>query len=801
MKKSYIFAIGIIISASALLVFNRDTPREKELKYIKRGDILFARGEYKKARLEYKNAAKIMPTDVEVEYRWGLVDEAEGDVRNAFLAFMQAEQQDPHFHKAKLKIAHYYLIGNSTQAAQKRIDEILADDPDNIEAHALNAALLLRKKDFKATEREARFALDKDPANITATSVLTGLYLAEGDISKAGETIEKGIKLNPKDTSLLMLKGKIYETPLYIEKINEAYKEIFKLKPKDIQFRLYLANTYINAQKIDEAEGVLREAVSAIPDSWNIKHELINFLAKYRGLEAVEKEIQIYMAKYPENDELYLWLSEVYLANNDTEKAVSILEKIISKEKMDKYSLSARTSLARINFIKGNKEIASKIVESILKKSSSNHGALLIRANIAADNGDYQNAVSDLRRIIHSQPKPKEALQLLSEVFLLQGHNDLAIETLNQLIDIDPTNTPSLVRLAQLYNLNGEQAHALKILSTVNKNYPEYAIGWESTARVAISIKDFETAKSAIKELNKLEGQHITATFLEGQLSAANSNDKDAISSYSKVIDADPSSPLAEHALYSLVGTHRSLEELDNITKYIASLKTESPYASTILGECYIKLGKIDLASAAFDKAIASNSLNQSPYIHRAKIYLNEKNSDKAIEILKIASEKMPSDVRASMMEADILRVLGRHKEAIELYDNILKNNPKIDGASNNMAAIIADHEYTDASSLQKAEQAAEQFINSDNPLFLDTLGWVYYRQGKFEQALKIIERALKLNKQASEEMHYHYGAILWKNGNIIKAKEELLSAVKDGANYPELETAKKILKDITILK
>ncbi len=801
MKKSRIIILGIISITVVFLIYNRDTPLEKAAKYMRRGDVLFAQGEYKKARLEYKNAAKIRPTDVEVEYRWGLVDEAEGDARNAFLAFIQVEQQDPHFHKARLKIANYYLIGDNTEEAQKRVDAVLADNSENAEAHAINAAILLRKKEFVETEKEARLALDKEPNNITATSVLTGLYLAKNNKGKAAEILEEGIKRSPKDISLLMLKAKIYESPLNIEKINETYQAIFKLKPQDSQLRLYLANTYINAKKIDEAEAVLRKAIDDIHNDWDIKHEFINFLSRNRSLEAVEKEISIYTKKYPQNDGLYLWLSDVYIEHNQIEKAVSLLEKVISKESTDKNSLNARTSLAHINFIKGNKEIAQKMAEAVLKKAPNNQQALFIRAAIASDRGDYQNAVSDLRRIIHNQPQAKDAINLLSEVFVMQGYNDLAIETLNQLIDIEPTNSPALVRLAQLYNVNGDSKHALKILDDVNKNDPKYAIGWENTARVAISIKDFETARTAIRNLDAIEGQHMIATFLEGQIASENGNKKEAISSYTRVIDENPSSPLAEHAIFSLVEDNTNSDKLEEITKYIASLKTNNPYVSNILGECYIKLGKLDLAKNSFDEAIANNSISQTPYLYRARIHINEKKYDEAINILKAATEKIPNDIRASMMQAGILRILGKYRESIELYYNILKNNPKIYEAANNMAAIIADHEYNDPDMLKKAQQAAEQLANSDNYLFLDTLGWVYYRQGKFEQALRMLERSIKLNPDASPEIHYHYGVVLWKKGNIIKAKEVLSYATKEGANYPELELAKKLLKEINNLK
>ncbi|MEQ1790536.1 MAG: tetratricopeptide repeat protein, partial [Rickettsiales bacterium] len=516
-------------------------------------------------------------------------------------------------------------------------------------------------------------------------------------------------------------------------------------------------------------------------------------------LEAVEKEIDIYAKKYPQHNEVYLWLAEIYIANDDTEKAIELFNKIIAKGDNDKNSLDARTSLAQINFIKGDKESAKKAADSVLEISPNNTQALFIQAAIAADVGDYKTAIADLRKIIHSEPKEKKAYKLLSEVFLMQGHNDLAIETLNQLIDIDPTNSQSLVRLSQLYSLNGDNDHAIKILNTVNEKDPNYAIGWENTARLAIIMKDPAAMKLAIENLDKIEGQEILSIFLKGELASLTGKEMYAFSSYSKVIEADPSSPMAEHALYSLIKEHSKPDELQMVIDYIATLKTDSPYVSTILGECYIYLGKIDLAKTAFNKAIINNPKNQSPYIHLAKIYLNEKKNDEAIAILKTASEEIPNDASASLIQAGIFLGLGQYDKSIEIYDSILKTNQKVNEAANNMASIIADYRYTDPIMLEKAQRIAERFEDFKNPLFLDTLGWVYYRQGKFDKALKIIERSIEINPKASQEIHYHYGVILLEEGDIAKAKEELLLATEENANYATLDEAKKLLKKITI--
>ena len=797
MRKKHKIALLIGVSLIALVLVTRDTPREKEAKYLRRGNELFDKGEYKKARLEYKNASRIMPVDPEIAYRWGLVDEAEGDVRSAFLYFSQAEQQNPHYHPALLKIAHYQLVIDNIDEVQKRVDTVLADKPDDPEAHAMLGALLLRKKDFAGTEKEALFALGKDPANITATSVLAGLYLAKGDIAKASDTVDQSIVHNPSDLSLLTLKVRIYEKPLNLPKIDEAYQAIFKLKPTESQFRIYLSNTYLEAHKIDEAEAVLRSGVAALPEDWNFKHQLVTFLNNNRGFEVAEKEIRGYMQAYPENDDLLFWLADLYLTHNDIDKAVTLLEQIVSKDQKDKQSLNARTSLARINFVKGNKEQAERLVEAVLKKVPYNREALYIRANIAADQGLYQNAVTDLRIIIRDQPQAKDALQLLSEILLLQGYTDLAIETLNRLIDVDPANSALRVRLAQMYNLNGDPQRALKLLAMVTKTDPNYAIGWENTARVAIGIKDFETAKMAIHNLDALDGQHMTATFLEGQILANGGKYEDARASYVKIIDADPSSSLAEHALYAMATAQQTPQELEKTTQYIASLKTDNAYVNTILGECYLQLGKTDPAAASFDKAIANNPTNQDPYLHRAMIYMNAKKTDDAFAVLKKAVATVPGDVRAPIAQADILRELGRFEEAIALYEDILKNNPGSDMAANNMASIIADHFYTDPVMLEKAGKVAEQFAGTSVSFQLDTLGWIYYRQGKLDQALKILARAVAADSKTSPELHYHYGAALLKANKIAEAKSELLLAVTEGVNYPDLETAKKLLKKV----
>ena len=86
MKTSRVLALVTAVALALVLTACGDA-NDREAKYIKRGIALFDKGDYEKAKLEFKNAAQIKPTDPEVRYRLGLVDEAQGDLRNAFVNF------------------------------------------------------------------------------------------------------------------------------------------------------------------------------------------------------------------------------------------------------------------------------------------------------------------------------------------------------------------------------------------------------------------------------------------------------------------------------------------------------------------------------------------------------------------------------------------------------------------------------------------------------------------------------------------------------------------------------------------
>lgn len=787
-----IIALALSFSLSAC-----NSPEEKAAAYLKNGNALFEQGQYDKARVEYKNALRITPAAAEPRYKLGLVDEMQGDLRNAFNNFTMAEQQDARFHPAKLKIAQYLLGAEQYDETEKRVNAVLAESPNDAEAHAIRAALLIRRKDYDAAEKEGQLALSKDPANITAFSALTGVYAAKQDYEKAIATINEGITKNPKNLAMLLLRTMLYDRMGDMAKLAESYRAIFKMKPEEIRFRANLAARLAKAEKTDDAETVLREGVAELPNNWDMKQMLVKFLNDQRGMESAEKEIKSIMASSPNKDEPYFWLADLYATHNAMDKAADLLEQIVSRKQLEQPGLNARTRLAQINISRGNKELAEKLIGAVLAKDASNKAALMIRARMSFEKGAYENVVSDLRTVLRETPNNAEALQILAETYLMQGRLDLAIDTMKRLVEADPVNPAPRVRLAQMLRLNGDNAQALELIAQVTKNSPDYAIGWENAARLALDAKQWLPAQQAIQKLATFPEQRLTATFLEGQLLNANGKTEEALAKYTEVVNADPASPLAEHALPELVAAYKKLGRADAGSHYLETLKSDSPFLATILAESYMAANRPNEAAATLDRALSSTPTFQPPYLDRAKLFMAENKPDAALDVLEKGARAAPSDFRAPLLQAELLGNAGKHREAIAVYADILERNPNLDAAANNLAEIIADYDYNDSASLDRARRAAERFASATNPLLLDTLAWVYFRQGSYQQALTTMERAIAKGGPLPPQIYYHYGAILAKIGKQDMAKAQLQKATADGAKYWGLEEAKKLLASL----
>ena len=98
--------------------------------------------------------------------------------------------------------------------------------------------------------------------------------------------------------------------------------------------------------------------------------------------------------------------------------------------------------------------------------------------------------------------------------------------------------------------------------------------------------------------------------------------------------------------------------------------------------------------------------------------------------------------------------------------------------------------------SLETALKFAQRFQTSENPFYLDTLGWVHYRKGDYSLAVVSLKRAAD-ELPNHPYINYHLAMAYLKSGQRDLSRKHLEKAVVDGANYPELAEARSLLQSM----
>jgi Flp pilus assembly protein TadD len=95
----------------------------------------------------------------------------------------------------------------------------------------------------------------------------------------------------------------------------------------------------------------------------------------------------------------------------------------------------------------------------------------------------------------------------------------------------------------------------------------------------------------------------------------------------------------------------------------------------------------------------------------------------------------------------------------------------------------------------QNLERAQEMLrraveLRPEDGYIVDSLGWVYYRLGKYDRAVEKLERAVEL-RPADPTINDHLGDAYWKVGRKQEARfqwERALSLDPDAEEIPTIE-------------
>lgn len=138
-----------------------------------------------------------------------------------------------------------------------------------------------------------------------------------------------------------------------------------------------------------------------------------------------------------------------------------------------------------------------------------------------------------------------------------------------------------------------------------------------------------------------------------------------------------------------------------------------------------------------------------------------------AVQGLDLALQRHPEHPELRYQRAVELDGAGRSREAIKVFETLLKERPEDANVQNALGYTLADRNR----SLARAERLIRSALaqRPDNAAFLDSLGWVRFRRGDKAGALPHLERAWRLSQEG--EIAAHWGEVLWSMGDQAAAR------------------------------
>ena len=763
--------LWIVASISAC-----SSPEEKAKSHYDRGMKLLAAKDYPKAAVEFKSALQKKKEWVDPWRGLAQVEEHNNNWPGVAAIMRTVVELDPKDLDSRLKLARLLLLANEVDDASKVLDGAGDANARNSGVLALRAAVELKHNDSKSAARDAEAALSVDPSNTEALIVLAAERMGRNDLEGALKLLNGAPAIQSDQLGVQLFKIKLYERMGNQPEVEAVLRKLVELHPEEPSFRKQLVRYYVDQKRLDAAETEVRGIAQRDPANSEAGLDVVRFLSTFKGLPAAKEELNKRIAAGGDVFPYQLTLADLSVAEGNTSAANELLEKLVAGASSDEQLRKAQIKLAELDVATKKSDAAEALIAKILAKDERNAAALKMRATLHMERGQFEPAVADLRQALHDQPHATDLMMLLALVYERSGQIELADRQYTDALRTSNSDPAVGLDYVAFLRRRGSTGQAEDVLKDLLSHAPNNVAVLSVLAEVRLAQQNWVGAQEVADTLRKLDKGGAAADQI---LAVALSGQKRYDESIGILQSAYAASPGNSQSMYSLVSALMRAQKSEQATAFLQTILDKEPTnvdARVLMAEVQLANNKPAEALASLQAAIKQQPKNIAAYRVLANLYLQQNKPDDALAALKQGLQQQPDSGALQLASATVLERKGDFDAAIAIYEDIEKKQPGSMIVANNLASLLSDHR-TDTASQERAHTLALSLRKADVPQFKDTLGWVYFKEGNYKDALPLLEEAVRaLPNEALAR--YHLAMTYRAMGDSAKATEQLTKAL-----------------------
>lgn len=638
----------------------------------------------------------------------------------------------------------------------------------------------LRAAPFLGSAREL------NEGNIENNLRLARVLTSFGQLKQANKVAAAILRQAPDNGEALLLLAQTAHDPEEVAVAEQALGDF----PRKETPQFHLATAAIAQSRSDAAavEQAISNALSTDPKSADAHMANAALRLSHNDTAGAGTELKAAADLAPARSFIRTKYAE-YLATIGREKDAIEFLKANVKETPDflpNWNLLARIALSQKNYAD-----ASTYIENVLARDGENLDARVEQAELWLARGETAIAREQLERLDHAYPGAPTIKFQLAHAYLQNNSIPQAVSILEQAVATTPGYGDAVMLLAEIQIRTGNAQAAVAPLERLAAQQPALLRARRLLADAYRGVGRLEKAIELFRQEIKSLPTFAEPYYLLGIALREQKKTAEARAAFEKTAELEPNNP---GPVEQLVEMDLAENQPDAAMRRVEQQLQKQPSSAAIhfiRAKVLIAQKQWDAAEAALLKAIELDPKIDVAFRLLVATYISQGKLPEAASRLDLVVASQPKNTSALLTLGMVSSALKDYVKARQTYEKLLAIRPDTVLALNNLAHLYSER----FDQLDKAQPVASKArgLAPQDANVADTLGWILYKRGEYEQAMALFrESAPKLLD--SPEVQFHYGMASYMMGQIDVARAALERAVNSPDDFAGKDEARRRL-------